>query len=194
MANQPYFPSSDAERVIWLSNFRTKLPLHAAALGLAATEASDSVADIDYYVWLEQTGNPAIQIFSLEGTTYKALIASGTGAVLVPFPTMVVFTQMPIVRLPGVLPRLFLLVQRIKLSSGYNEMIGRDLGIIGSHDRTTHVVPEFTAATDCGPTIERTKITFTKYGQDGVAVESRVNGGMWVEIGIAMVKPWYDER
>jgi hypothetical protein len=194
MANQHYFPNSDAERVIWLSNFRTKLPLHAAVLGLAATEVSDSVADIDYYVWLVQTGNPAIQGFSLEGTTYKALIASGTGAVLVPFPTMVVFTQMPEARLPGVLTRLFLLVQRIKLSSGYNEMIGRDLGIIGSHDSTMHLVPEFTVVTDRGPTIERAKITFTKYGHDGVAVESRVNGGIWVEIGIAMIKPWYDER
>ena len=122
---------------------------------------SNSVADIDYYVWLVQTDNPAIQNYSLEGTTYKALIGSGTGAVLVPFPTMVVFTQMPAVRLPGVLPRLFLLVQRIKLSSGYNEMIGRDLSIIGSHDSTAHVVPEFTAVTDRGPTIERTKITFT---------------------------------
>ena len=47
MPNQPYFPSSDAERVIWLGNFRTKLPLHAAALVLAATEVSDSVADIN---------------------------------------------------------------------------------------------------------------------------------------------------
>lgn len=122
---------------------------------------SNSVADIDYYVWLVQTDNPAIQNYSLEGTTYKALIASGTGAVLVPLPTMVVFTQMPAARLPGVLTRLFLLVQRIKLSSGYNEMIGRDLGIIGSHDSTTHLVPEFTAVTDRGPTIERTKITFT---------------------------------
>ena len=82
MTNQPYFPSSDAERVIWLSNFRTKLPLHVAVLGLAATEVSDSVADIDYYVWLVQTGNPAMQGCSLEGTTYKALIASGTGAVI----------------------------------------------------------------------------------------------------------------
>jgi hypothetical protein len=36
-----------------------------------------------------------VQNYALEGTTYKALIASGTGAVLVPFPTMVVFTQMP---------------------------------------------------------------------------------------------------
>jgi hypothetical protein len=46
-------------------------------------------------------------------------------------------------------------------------MIGRDLGIIGSHDSTMHLVSEFTAVTDRGPTIE---------------------------IGIAMFKPWYDER
>jgi hypothetical protein len=72
------------------------------------------------------------------------------------------FTGIRKARLPGVLTRLFLLVQRIKLSSGYNEMIGRDLGIIGSHDSTTHLVPKFTAVTDRGPTIERTKITFTK--------------------------------
>ncbi len=194
MANQPYFPSSEAERIVWLSNFRTKLPLHATTLGIATTEVTATIADIDFYVWLLQTWNPAVQNDALEATAYKVLIGTGSGTVLVPLPTAAVFTQPPAVRLPGVLPRLFMLVQRIKLSTGYNEAIGQDLDIIGSQDSSTHPVPEFTAISERGSHTERAKISFTKYGHDGVAIEGRINNGAWSALGIAMLKPWYDER
>jgi hypothetical protein len=194
MANQPYFPSSEAERIVWLSHFRTKLPLHTTTLGLAATEVTATVADIDFYVWLLQTWNPAVQNNALEATAYKVLIGSGSGSLLVALPTAAVFTQPPAVRLPGVLPRLFTMVQRIKLSTGYNEAIGQDLDIIGSQDNSTHPVPEFTAISERGNHSERTKISFTKYGHDGVSIEGRINNGAWSVLGIAVLKPWYDER
>lgn len=194
MANQAYFPSSEADRVVWLLHFRAKITVHGPLLGFTDAEVADLIADIDFYVWILHSLNPAAQQFALENTQYKAIIANGTGNDLLPIPSLPVFDNPPAVRLPGVLPRLFNLVQRAKISAGYTEAIGQDLGIIGSQDTTTHPIPDFTASTERGATIERVKIVFTKYGHDGILVESRRNNGAWEQIGIAMVKPWYDER
>jgi hypothetical protein len=49
-------------------------------------------------------------------------------------------------------------------------------------------------ASERGATIERVKMVFTKYGHDGVSIDSRRNNGAWEFLAIAMVKPWYDER
>ncbi|MDD5037598.1 MAG: hypothetical protein PHE55_22955, partial [Methylococcaceae bacterium] len=52
MALQSYFPNTEAERIIWLSNYRTKIATHGATVGLSAAEISDIQADIAYYLWL----------------------------------------------------------------------------------------------------------------------------------------------
>ena len=38
MANQGYFPSSEADRTAWLAHFRTKLPVHCVNLGFSEIE------------------------------------------------------------------------------------------------------------------------------------------------------------
>lgn len=194
MANQAYFPASEADRVVWLTHFRAKLPIHGPSVGLSAEEIANILADIDFYVWILQTFNPAIQQNALESTVYKGIIATGTGSELVPVPVPAVFDNPPAVRPPGVLTRLFNLVQRIKIGAGYTEAIGQDLGIIGSQDTTAHPIPDFTATTERGAATERVKMVFTKYGHDGVSIDSRRNNGAWEFLAIAMVKPWYDER
>ncbi|MDD5037519.1 MAG: hypothetical protein PHE55_22555 [Methylococcaceae bacterium] len=122
------------------------------------------------------------------------IIATGTGNDLVLVPVRPVFNQPPAVRPLGVLTRLFNLVQRIKIGAAYDPAIGHDPGIIGSQSTAVHLIPEFTASTECGSTIERMKIIFTKHSHDGVYIESRRNNGAWEFLTIASVKPWYDER
>jgi hypothetical protein len=86
MANQAYFPASEADRVVWLTHFRAKLPVHGPTLGISPDEIAATLADIDYYVWLLHTWNPAVQQNALEATAYKANIATGTATELVPLP------------------------------------------------------------------------------------------------------------
>jgi hypothetical protein len=194
MANQAYFPATEAERVVWLAHYSAKLPIHGPTCGLSPEEIAATQADIAFLIWILQTWNPAIQQNALEATAYKNLVATGNGGNVVPVPVVAVYGTPREPRPPGVLNRVFNQVQRIKISAGYIPAIGQDLGVIGSQDSTEHPIPEFTASVERGATAQRVKIAFTKYGHDGVSVECRRNGGAWEVIGIAMVKPWYDER
>ena len=194
MSNQGYFPTNEAERSVWLAHCRTKLPDHCVELGFSLDEINSTLADIDFYIWLVQSWNPAVQKNAVEASAFKALIGTGSGSELVALPVHVVFDPEPVPVLPGVLTRLFNLIQRIKMAATYNLVVGKDLGIIGTQSTADSDVPDFTVTTERGPTIERVKLTFTKYSHGGVVVESRRNNGEWEVLGIAVTKPWYDER
>ena len=76
MANQGYFPSSEADRTAWLAHFRTKLPVHCVDLGFTLDDIAGTLADIDFYIWLLQSWNPAIQKNAMEASAFKALIGT----------------------------------------------------------------------------------------------------------------------
>ena len=194
MSNQGYFPTNEAERSVWLAHFRTKLPVHCVELGFSLDDINSTLADIDFYIWLVQSWNPAVQKNAVEASAFKALIGTGSGSELVALPVHVVFDPEPVPVLPGVLTRLFNLIQRIKMAATYNLVVGKDLGIIGTQSTADSDVPDFTVTTERGPTIERVKLNFIKYNHGGVVVESRRNGGPWEVLAIVVTKPWYDER
>jgi hypothetical protein len=194
MANQGYFPSSEADRTAWLAHFRTKLPVHCVDLGFTQDDIAGTLADIDFYIWLLQSWNPSIQKNAMEASAFKALIGNGSGSEVVALPVHVVFDPEPVPVLPGVLTRLFNLVQRIKTTATYNQVVGKDLGIIGTQSVATHFIPEFTVITERGMVGERVKLMFTKFNHDGVIVESRRSDGEWEVLGVVVTKPWYDER
>ena len=188
------FLISEAERSVWLAYFRTKLPVHCVELGFTLDDIASTLADIDFYIWLVQSWNPAVQKNAVEASAFKALIGTGSGSELVALPVHVVFDPEPVPVLPSVLTRLFKLIQRIKMVATYNQVVGKDLGIIGTQSTADSDVPDFTVTTERGPTIERVKLTFTKYNHGGVIVESHRNGGPWEVLGVVVTKPWYDER
>ncbi len=188
------FLISEAERCVWLAHFRTKLPAHRMEIDFSLDDIASTLADIDFYIWLVQSWSPAVRKNAMEASAFKALIRTGSGSELVALPAHVVFDPEPVLVLPGVLTRLFNLIQRIKMVATYNLVVGKDVGIIGTQSTADSDVPDFTVTTERGPTIERVKLTFTKYNHGGVIVESRRNGGPWEVLGIAVTKPWYDER
>ncbi len=75
MLTQSYFPNTEGDRVVWLTNFDTKIQIHATALALNPVELATTLTDIDFYVWVLQTWYPSIQQSALESTAYKLLIA-----------------------------------------------------------------------------------------------------------------------
>lgn len=194
MPNQPYIPADEANRSIWLSHFAAKLPLHAPTLGIDKNEIDAILSGIAFFDWIVHTWNPTVQKNALEATAYKNMIASGTAQQIQPLPGHVVFDQQPAVCMPGILNRLANLVQRIKLSPGYNESIGQDLGIVGTQNIITHPVPEFSLVYDRSDGKDRVKIAFTKYEHEGISINGRRNNGEWEHLGIATTKPWHDDR
>lgn len=193
MPNQAYFPKNAADCVVWLVNFIAKLKVHASQIDLTPKQISDILDDLTYYLWLIQYWYPAMQQNSLEATAYRDLIATGSGNIC-RLPTPVALDQMPPERAPGILPRLFNTVQRIKLSEGYTESIGQDLGIIGKMDNTPHPVSEFSLTGERGDGVERVKISFIKHDHDGVYIESRRANGEWEFLSVATSKPYIDTR
>jgi len=192
-AKQRYYPGKEPAQVVWLGNFGGKLPTHGPTCGVAAGEITDTVADVVFLVWVLNVWNPAIQHDALEATKYRDLIEDGSGAT-VPVPAASTFTSPPAVRPPGVLTRLFNLVARMKLASGYTVPIGTDLGIIGAADTTEHPVPTFKLILVQLVTGQGVRITFTKFGHMGVVIESRRGNGPWEFLAIDTETPQLDER
>jgi hypothetical protein len=196
MPTQPYFPSAEPDQIVWLTNYRGQLSTHGAATGIDAAEITGTQADIDFAVWLMQTWNPAIQQSSQGATAYKKLVLSGTspGGATVPVPVASTLGAPPAVRPPGVLTRLFNQVGRIKLSTNYTVAIGQSMQIIGIPVTSAHPFPEFTATVTQGATHQQVLLNFTKFGHDGVWIESRRNAGAWEFLAIDTVKPYLDDR
>ena len=85
-------------------------------------------------------------------------------------------------------------IARIKVSPNYTEVIGKDLGIIGTHYTVEHPIPEYSLALETDSEGPCVRIDFKKYGHDGIWIETRTNGGEWVYLAIDTVKPHIDDR
>jgi len=190
MSHQGYFPSSEAERSVWWAHFRTRLSVHCVELGFSLDDIASTLADIDFYIWLVQSWNPTIQKNAMEASAFKAIIGSDSGSERVALSVHLVFDSEPVPVLPGALTRLFNLTQRIKMVATYKLIVGKGLGIIGAQSTADSDEPDFTVITERGSTIERVKLTFTRYSHGGVTVESRRNDSQWELLGIVFTKPW----
>ena len=198
MPSQPYYPRRETDQIPWLNNYKTKIATHGSALGLSVPEITATQADLTYYVWLLGTWYPQVEQDLREATAYKKLVANGGVPNLSPIAAPVA-TTFPIPPAPnptvvGVLKRLFAQVTRFKTSSGYNDVIGQDLQVIGTDSPDTHAFPEFTAQVEDGPSCQCARMNFTKFGHAGVYIESRRNGGAWEFLAIDTEKPYIDNR
>ena len=199
---QRFFPDKETDQIVWCNNFKAKIATHGAACGLTPVEITGLQQDLAYYAWVIEKWNPAIQTDAAEATAYKKLIASGgvPGASPVPAPAASTFTGAdvaPALVAPGVLPRLFAAIKRLKTSSGFlanAEAIGQDLRILGATDTAEHPVPEYKLKVEDGPSCQCVRIDFTKFGHKGVWIESRLNNGAWAFLAIDSEKPYIDNR
>lgn len=134
MKRQAYYPSRAADQIVWLENFRNKLPGYKAALGLSDPQAAAGVADARALIYVLGSWLPAVRNYAPACTTAANDAMTGDGQSLLVLP---VFTPPA---LPsgvtmvnsGALDRIFALVATIKDSSGFTEAIGTDLGVIGA--------------------------------------------------------------
>jgi hypothetical protein len=160
MALQSYFPTAEADRIVWLSNYRAKIATHGPNLGLASQDIADIQADIAYYLWLLQSWHPAVQQYAQAATAYKNQTATGTGSP--PLPAFPLAANPLPARPAGVLTRLFAQIARLKTHPGYAETLGRDLGLIAAGNTAEHPFPDFTAAAEAGAAHQVVRLNFTK--------------------------------
>jgi hypothetical protein len=144
-----FFPKAESILVVWATNYQEKIATHATALGLTPAEVATEVA-------LCQTLIDTINAVNTQKNLYKAAIETRDAAI----------------NLQG--GELRLEIARHKMTPGYTESIGQDLGIIGTpteFDPTTYK-PEIIAELFGG----NVRIRFRKNGVDGINIYRRQKG------------------
>jgi hypothetical protein len=196
MRKQKYYPSRIGDQIVWLENFRTKLPLYVATLGLVAAKADAAVASARYTIYVLSQWLAGARAFNPAATEAVDLLLNGEGADPIVLPTFDApdlpagVAAVP----PGALLRIFDLVAEIKETDAYTDAIGQDLGIIGSENSGDHPAPTIKLTLASGSGVQAVNIVFRKFGHMGVHLESRRNGGAWEFLGIDTESPYTDER
>lgn len=196
MKRQDYYPSRIADQIVWLTNFKNKLPGYQTTLGLAAGVVTAAVADANWLIYVLGSWLGAVRAWGPSTTDYVEEIQMGSGT-----PALPVFSAPAppsgVVSVPaGALLRIFDLVQDIKNATGYTEAIGLDLRIVGAEAAADHPVPAFKTKVEDGAGCQCVRLTFTKYGHMGVYIESRRGGASspWEFLGIDTESPYIDNR
>ena len=194
MTANSFYPSNEADQIVWLSNYAAKLPANGSVCDISDDEITRTQTEITYQIWLLKEYRPAARHDYAETNAFVALMLNGGDGDSTKHPSPSTFPAPPPIPAPGIQKRLFSQIARIKASTHYNEDVGRNLNIISTIIKVDHPIPEFTAAVELGPEGPRVRINFKKHGHDGIWIESRINNGDWAFLAIDTVKPYLDER
>jgi hypothetical protein len=196
MKRQNYYPSRIGDQIVWLENFRTKLPGYTAALGLVQGKVDDAVASARFVVYVLSQWLAAVRALGPSATDAVDLLLNGDGNDPLVLPTFVApaLPQGVAPVAPGALWRIFDLVTEIRAADAYTSAIGQDLGLIGAEDTTVRPAPTIKLTVGTGAGVQSVNIAFRKFGHMGVHLESRRNGGAWEFLAIDTESPYTDER
>jgi len=158
MKRQAYYPTNAPEQLVWLENFRNKLPGYVATIPLTAPQGAAGVADARSVIYVIGSWLPAVRDWTKSCTSASATVQSGDGSTAIALPVFNPPALPTGVALGnnGALDRIFALIQTIKDSPGYTEAIGLDLGIVGSTQTAPDlatVQPTITATVN-GPAVD----------------------------------------
>ena len=190
-----YFPARIGDQIIWLRNFRNKIGGFEAPLGYTPSEVASTVADGDSAIYLLDTVNTAAASFAQSITTYIRLALEGPDSGVpsaLPSFALPLVPPAPASVAPAALRRLFAFIKNLKTRPAYTDVIGEDLGVIGSEQTTdANAVPEPKVEARSGEVV----ISFKKHGYTGVWIESQVaDETEWSYIAIDTSSPYNDTR
>ncbi|MDF2448771.1 MAG: hypothetical protein K0R26_1275 [Bacteroidota bacterium] len=128
--NLSYIPTTDADKVIWLNNFTTKLAVHATTLGVTTAELSSVQKDNAMYQYVINMIESYRQYLA-NLTGYKNMLKRAVGQQHIGgIPALPVLATAPATVTEGIFDRISKLVIRIKATLTYTDNIGSDLGVI----------------------------------------------------------------
>ena len=192
MARRTYYPVRADQVAPWHQTFAAALAQHVIVLQVSPDELEQ--AHTDAKTLASAAGYAAaVSAFSQEVTAWRDILHTAdpnTSLPAVPQPP-----ELPLLP-PGVLPairsRTKLLVARIRATKGFNEAIGKDLGLFGPEVSTAAFTPKLTAKALTGSRVE---LRFTKARYAAVRIESRrVMEDDWSLLAVATTSPFEDAR
>lgn len=195
MKRQYYFPKIIAQRPEWFGVYATQLPLANATLGLPAPAVAASVEDARFCQYASGDWLMATREFGPSATAALDELYSGSaGGFSLPVFTAPALPVGVVAVAAGALDRITAFVQMIKACPNYTEAIGIQLGIVGPEDSAEHDLPTFALKVERGGGCECVRVSFKKFGRDGVVIYCRRNGGAWELLAIDLASPYLDER
>ena len=128
--SKTYYPASEADLVIWLKNFVSKLAIHGPILGISTDDIKTTTNDINLLIYILDRIS-LVKKDLAELIAYKNNLLEGDlNIALGAFPIMSVAAATPTITTSGMMIRLRRMVKRIKANTAYSESIGQDLGVI----------------------------------------------------------------
>lgn len=187
MKRPSWFPPAIGNQVIWLRNFKTKLPIHATTpLALVPAEVTARLLDTDNAIYALETYRGAVGTFP-DAAFQRVDDALNNDQV----PGNIIWLDFappspaPAATTYGCLQRLFTYINdKVKKSPGYDTAIGADLGTESPStsplDPTTS--PDFTIRETSG---RKGEILWTKGPFDGVRIEvDRGTAGLFTDLDL----------
>lgn len=186
-----YLPETDAGKMQWLNNFAAKLPLYQAPLQLNDATLTEVQIWSDNFGYL--IGNiELLRKYTVQYTAYKNLVRRSNASVetlglLPPLPPAPIMPHGPT---PNIFGQISKLVQLIKNNKGYNEAMGKDLGIIADYSgKNPHdLKPRITAQLLAG----QPHIKWKKAGMQGIRIY--VDRGNGYEYLATDIEPDYVDK
>lgn len=188
-----WLPRRDAERLLWLQNFALKLNNYVGTAGILASDVTNMNTVRDQVQWILNRTDQ-IRTVSQDLTTLKKILFDGpnttpTGA----YPVAPTYPAPPAVGpTAGIFINITNFVERLKRTSGYTEVMGEDLGIIGPVTIESIVDPTFTALAQPNSEI---RLNWVKGSSDGVIIESQRGAEtVWTLLATDRFSPYLDAR
>ena len=172
MRRQIYFPTRIGDQVIWLTNFRITLPLHATALGLSSAQLAAILLDVDNALYALESYRSAL---GPANTGCHQCVKDALYGDTVPG-NIVWMSFSPPPGAPasvphGCLKRVFAAItDQIKPAPGYTTMIGEALGTEGpaASAPSPTTAPGLELRTTGGGRLE---VVWTKKKFDGIKLQ-----------------------
>ena len=136
MKHKVYYPKRQADQIVWLANFISKLAGYATALSLQPAQVTAALADCGWLKYILEQWLPAARAWEKACTEALRRAESGSGGSALTLPT---FTAPALptgvtAQLPSSLSRIFALVASIMKDGHATPEIEADLRIVGSED------------------------------------------------------------
>ncbi len=181
---QRFYPNRTGEQMNWLRHFAGRLPDYTTTIDLEAGPVALAVQDALWVAYVVGEWQSAARTFAKAATQYAKDTEEGVGT-----SALTAFTPPPlpegvVARPYGALGRVFKLVRIIKLSRGYTEAIGTDLGITITPGQAEHPAPDLKVSVKAGLEGPEVEVRFIKWGHFAICLECRRGGGDWEHVGI----------
>lgn len=188
-------PRSDLKVVEKAKTIRERLKKKGARCKISEEDIASGLDDAARLIHIVEEYFPVMRRFMIELTAVKESAVKGVGTALLELPEYPVFAEVPSARPPGMLRRLIILDNRMKLVDGDSGDDGLTVSSLSTGKGVgEHLCPTFSLAVIQGPRYKIVQIVFRKYGHHGVLIECRVFGGSWELLAPDTTSPHLDDR